>query len=200
MPQTTYIPQPQTPSPVSNGTNNAITGSPGGLTVNLVGCMYTQTSATATSGTSASSWLGTGIGTLTFPANYLVPGKTIRIRAGGIFTTAATPGTVSLAFGLGATTINQTAVTPTPSLTVSFEFELILTVRTVGSSGTMGYYGKLVYPSGSAPAAADYLFGQICSSTNIDTTASNTITLSTTNSVAAGAVFTIEALTVEVLN
>ena len=184
----------------ASGSQNAVGASPGGLAQNFVGCIFSQTAAITTSGTSASSWLGAGVGTLTFPANYLTAGKTLRIRAGGIFTTAATPGTLSMAIGVGGTSITASAITPTASLTVSFEFELILTVRTTGSGGTCGYYGKLIYPSGSSPAAADYLFGQICSSTSINTTVSNTITLNTTNSVASGATFAIEALTVEVLN
>lgn len=197
---------PQAGAPSSNGqivsssSQLALQAQAGGLNSYLPGVIYSQTSATSTSGTSASSWIGTGVGTVTLPANYLVAGKTIRIKAGGVFATAATPGTITLNVTVGSSTLfSSAAVTPNASLSVVFFFEAVVTIRTVGSSGTQGNYGTIAYATGNN-AAPLLLFGQLVGSGSINTTVANTIGISTTNSVASGAVFTIDTLVIEALN
>lgn len=82
--------------------------------------LFTST-ATATSNTkgTTSSLIPSGVGNLVLPPNFLVPGKTLRIHAWGIATTAATHGCpLNFNIKLGTTTIMASA-TNTPSASAS---------------------------------------------------------------------------------
>ena len=174
----------------------------GSLETYVPGVLFTQTATVTTSGTSASTWIGAGVGSVTIPANYLVAGKTIRIKAWGTLTTAATPGTITAIYTLGSNNIFTTgAVTPAVSLSNSlFDMDLILTMRTSGSSGTAAYYMQIAYATGSSPSAMDLLFaGTVGAVSSINTTVSNTINFTTANNVSSGAVFTVYGITVESL-
>lgn len=170
----------------------------GGLQTYVPGVVFAQTNTVTTSGTSASTWLGTGIGTLTIPANYLVAGKTIVLRAYGAMTTAATPGTITYNFALGSSSLwTSSALTPTASLTsVPFTAEIVVTCRTTGSSGSCAIYGLVQYFNNSTGAILGF-GGTVNGSATLNTTVSNAITLTTTNSIAAGCVFTVLGVTVE---
>lgn len=191
MPQTSYF-SGTSPS----GAQNAVGGTPGGLAQNFVGCCFTGTAQVITSGTSASSWVPAGVGSVTLPANFLVAGKTVRVRCSGVITTQATPGTSQLNVSLGASAIVATgANTPTASISTLFTFEFDVTCQTAGSSGTCSFTAVLMING-----VTNYLFAPSGSGTAINTTVSNTLAITTTNSVSGGAVFTINQFTMEVLN
>jgi hypothetical protein len=184
---------------IANSTQLALQTENGSLVTAVPGILFTQTATVTTSGTTASSWLGAGTGTLTLPNNYLAAGKTLMVTAMGTFTTAATPGTVTLSAGIGSNTIFTTgANTPVASLSNAlFKLTLIITGRTTGSSGTCAYTAELAYAN-STPAWQLLYAGTASSSVSINTTSLGALALSTTNSVSGGAVFTIDTLTVEV--
>jgi hypothetical protein len=53
--------------------------------------------------TTATTIFGTGVGTLTLPANFAVAGRTVRIRAGGIYSTDGAGRTIAFTMKFGAT-------------------------------------------------------------------------------------------------
>jgi hypothetical protein len=200
MPQTNY-----TSGTSSSGSQNAVVASPGGLSQALVGCLFVGTAQAVTSGTTASSWVPTGRGpngtaTPTLPANFLVPGKTIRLRVMGSLTTAATPGTVTFGFAVGSSTLwTSGAVTPGASSTFNFILDIAVTCLTAGASGTCSLSGQLSYGSGGATAVEQLVSASVFGSA-INTTLSNLLAVTTTNSVSGGSVFTVNTFMVEVLN
>lgn len=186
------------PSLNVGGTQNSVSASPGGLAMNLSGCIFTSTAQQVTSGTGASPWIGSGVGTTTIPANFLVPGKTIRIKAKGLFTTQATPGTTQMAVSVGGATFTAAAATVDASLVGSnFDLEAVVTCQTAGASATMAGSMQLQY--GTTAGAQKTPFALSTTATG-NTTVSNAVTLTGTNSVSGGTVFTINNLTIEVLN
>lgn len=110
----------------------------------VVGSLFTQTADVRVTATNAETTLvGTGVGSVTLPANYLVAGRTLRIRASG-FITGINGGAenVTIAFKLGATTI----VTGVRAFTNSwnsggFTAEATITCRTTGAGGTVAAQG-----------------------------------------------------------
>ena len=193
------------PSSVAVTSQNAAVVTAGGLTMALSGTVFVGTAQAVTSGTSASSWIPTGVGpsgtsTPTIPANYMVVGKTLRLRILGQMVTAATPGTVTLALSLGASTLWTTgATTPTASLNQLFALDVLITCQTTGSSGTCLISGQLSYDTG-ALLGIDTLFAINANAVSINTTVSNLLAITTTNSVSSGAVFTINTFLLESLN
>lgn len=102
---------------------------------------------------------------ITVPANYLQDGRSLRLRVIGKHSTLGS-GTVTLTFklrfgGVGGTVLAQTAaITQVVSLTNAlFELDLVLTVRSNGSSGTVmangiaRVYGATAPTVGSATGA-----------------------------------------------
>jgi hypothetical protein len=191
-------------SPATNGevvassTQNALVTNQGGLVGFLSETLFTGTASVTSSGTTAVSMLPTGVGTLTIPANYLVAGSTLRIKLYGTLTTAASPGTLTFSATLGSSTIWTTgALTPTASLSaVGVEVDMIATVHTTGSSGTMATIFKWTYYSGGSSYPLSVAGS---ASEAINTTVSNVIGLTSTNSVSGGAVWTVNNAFVEIL-
>lgn len=189
----------------NSSTQNAVVASPGGLQQALVGCLFTGTAQAVTSGTGASSWVPTGRGpsgvsTPTIPANYLVAGKTLRLRIMGQMVTQATPGTVTLGLALGTSTLWTTAAnTPTVSLSQGFSADVLVTCLTAGASGTCAISGQISYDTGNI-SGIDTLFAVANTGVAINTTISNLLAVTTTNSVSGGTVFTINSFLLEALN
>lgn len=133
---------------------------------------------------------------VTIPANYLTPGRRLRLRAFGTWaTTAATP---TLVFkvrwgGVAGTLITQTAAITTVTSTTSamWDLEVILSTRAVGTTGSILGWGvfrayagvagtiasatgeALVTPFGSAGILAP-------AAVTIDTTADTALALTVT--------------------
>lgn len=200
----TLTPQAAPGSPVNgqqweDSGQNTLTSFDAGLKVWKSGTIFIGTTTATTSGTGASSIIPTGVGTTTIPANYFVPGKTLRIRAVGTVTTAATPGTITIQIALGTSTIlSSGAGTMTASLTsTAASFDMWITCKTTGSGGTCLFNSLLGYVS--TAQAYNVLLQPSSASVALNTTIANALTITTTNSVASGTVFTINSFTVEVM-
>jgi hypothetical protein len=147
-----------------------------------VQALFTPTATgTVANTTSETTVLGAGIGSLTLPANLLVPGRTLRFKASGVFGTDAAAHTLNMKFKLGATSIVATgAQTPTAALTNRlWEMEVLLTCRTVGATGTVIAQGKFAYMA-AGTGAPTWWEATSTATTTIDTTGTLAVDLSAT--------------------
>jgi hypothetical protein len=103
----------------------------------LPGVLFTQTGSVAWTTTTGTGYvLGNGIGTQILPANFFMPGKTVRITAQGVLTTSATPGTLKFSVKMGTTTWGTFTATPVVSLANrTFTVSFLITCRSIGASG-----------------------------------------------------------------
>lgn len=156
---------------------------PGTTLTAASGQSTTQFSSTAdkTVGNSTSevSGVGTGIGTVTIPANSLVAGQTIRIVGGGIYSTQAlTPGNLTVKVKAGSTVLasNVMAILAGAITTAAFDFSSRIAVRATGASGSLMPVGGLNFAtSAGARLFADLVNGG--TAVTVDTTASQTLDL-----------------------
>lgn len=83
--------------------------------------------------------IGTGLGTLTLPANFFVAGKTVRLWAYGVYSTDAVAADLQLRIKLGSTVIGDTGVqTPANGITDRYwTMRGVITCRTTGATGTV---------------------------------------------------------------
>jgi hypothetical protein len=149
---------------------SCVAGSPGKGTVTA----FTATATATVASTTEATLIGSGVGSLTFAANSLTAGKTIRIRARGFWSTdAVTAGTMRWRVKLGATTVLDTgAITPTIAISNSlWQLDAEITCRTTGASGTVFGQG---YADRQEAAGVAFLTSAMVntSTTTIDTTAS----------------------------
>jgi len=103
--------------------------------------------------------LGTGVGTLTFPANFWVVGRTIRFEMHGNIASTGTP-TARVRLKMGATTLlDSTAITMT-ALAGTEEWDLVglITCRSIGASGSLRANCFFTYETGSGSTPVDRLF------------------------------------------
>ena len=146
--------------------------------------------------TTETSLFGTGVGTLTLPANFFVAGRTIRARVRGYVSDTGSP-TMQARVKLGAVVIaSVTSGAIIATGTRPFVVEAVLTCRTTGATGA--FIGQIYEQYGST-GGADY---SVTSATvAVDTTASNALDVMLTWSAAdALNTATITNATVEVLN
>lgn len=166
-----------------------------GIKQMLTGCIFTGTADGSNGAAKAeTSILGTGVGTKTLPGGFFVPGKTIRIRGVGTFTTAASPGTATLRFKLGSLVVAASAaITPTASKTNAFfEFEFLLTCRTLTTvQGGGALYMDAAVNTIGAPSTATL---------TIDNATPYAVDVTSTNTVASGCIWTTKVVSIEVLN
>lgn len=119
---------------------------------------------------------------LTLPANFQVPGSAFKLTAFGVFSTTATP-TLLLGFyygGVAGTALVTTgAITTGSAVTnVPWHMEAYLTVRSVGSAGTVKVHGWCDF--GTSVSAVSHLPMPNTANTGtvtIDTTAAKLITV-----------------------
>lgn len=138
-------------------------------------------SATVANTTTETTLIGAGYGTKTLPANALVAGRSVRIRAAGVFGSSGTAATLLIKLKFGSTVILATAATaPANSLTNRYwELDIVLTCRTTGASGSI--IGQGLFRS--MAAASGNLQGWEMTATaavTIDTTGTNVIDLTAT--------------------
>ena len=103
--------------------------------------------------------LGTGVGTLTFPANFWVVGRTIRFEMHGNIASTGTP-TARVRLKMGATTLlDSTALTMT-ALAGTEEWDLVglITCRSTGAGGTLRANCFFTYETGAGSTPVDRLF------------------------------------------
>lgn len=167
-----------------------------GMQHNLVGTIFTQTAdKTVTNTITETSIVGTGVGTLTLPANFFVAGKTIRITMAGVYSTVAVTGdTVTVKVKKGSTVLVSKATTAlvTGGTNLAWEAEVLITCRSTGASGTVQVGGGLTYQVAGAVAVYDELNNGVATST-LDTTTSGLLDITVTHS-AANASNTVKSL------
>ena len=103
------------------------------------------------------------------PANALVAGSTIRVRAAGI-ATAYNSGNLTITLKLGSETIASSAITP--SQDDIYDFQSLIQVRTSGSTGTAVGISNF-----RVNAPVDQTTGSLKASFTLDTTAKNSLQL-----------------------
>lgn len=141
------------------------------------------------------------------PANFFdAPGKTVRVRAFGVMTTGATPGTLTLTPRYGTTTGGTTLGAGTVSGTlvasktaVPWFLDCTIICRAIGTSGSLAWFGIWECPQGytTAPSVVECGQGAV---TTIDTTsAAGGLTVGSTAS-NAGTSLTTRKLAIESLN
>ena len=139
---------------------------------------------------------GTGVGSLTIPANRFVPGTMIRMVVHGYVAGTASPGLRIKGF-VGATNVVDTGLLSSSiAANHSIRIECVMTCRSVGVSGA--FIGQVLAVDGPA----QLLTGSVTSATQaVDTTAAQTLDFTwkwTTAS--ASNTITITNATVELLN
>lgn len=162
---------PNTGDTWNNSTQKALTSFLNAVTQTLDGTLFTSTAnATVANTTTETSIVGTGVGTLTIPANFCVAGKTLTFRNQGIIANTATP-TIEFKVYLGATAVLDSTAFTTATITGTegYDLEGTITYRTCGATGTIAAQGKLTYGTGITGAVGVSLVN--ASTVTVDTTA-----------------------------
>lgn len=139
------------------------------------GVLFSQTSSkTVTNSTTETSIIGTGIGTMTLPANFWTVGRIVRINFAGIFSTAAIPGNLTIKIKLGSVVIASGIISNIISNAANASFNGIgkITCRSTGSSGTVVINGILMYSAGNLLPYNSLDLNNAGATSTIDTTAS----------------------------
>jgi hypothetical protein len=133
--------------------------------------VQTQT-VTVANTTTETTLLGTGVGSLILPANFLIAGRSIRVRGFGYHSSTGNP-TVTIRFKLGTTTVGTITGAGGNGTNDGFEFDGILTCRTTGASGTVQAQGKYqeLHPAGLIEGGGN------TSTTTLDTTINNQLNI-----------------------
>ena len=133
----------------------------------LVGCIYTQTATATVGGTlTETSMIGTGVGTITIPANTLVAGKTLKIFACGYYSTYSSANNMTLRFKIGGTTVlNTGSIAPANSIVQKYwESYIIVTCTAANTVWAEGLFTTL-------DATTPYHFSMVnTTTTTVDTT------------------------------
>ena len=186
----------------NDSTQEALQTFVSGIEQTLVGVIFTQTAdQTIADTTTETTLFGTGVGTLTLPANFWVVGKTIRIEIHGDFADTGNP-TVDIHVFYGATKISDSSPITLSGLSGTEEWEttVIITCRSVGATGTVETVIDWEYETTTGSSAIERLdvSGTL---TTIDTTASGVLDVTFQWGTAAAAnTITSEVGYVEVLN
>jgi hypothetical protein len=112
------------------------------------GVLYTATATVNNQNTlTETSLIGSGVGSLTLPANTLQPGKSIRLQLSGVITTAGTPPTSLFKIKLGSTVVCTTGTFTLPATMSNrlFTIQALITCRTSGVTGTVLGEAQLQY-------------------------------------------------------
>lgn len=192
----------------NDSTQKALQAFVGGLKQTLVGCPFSQIADVTVANTGTETTLvstGAGIvGTATLPANFFTAGKTIRLVAAGIYSTAATVAqTLTIRVKYGSTTLVATAAISKVNVLANraWSLDVLITCRTVGGTGTVyaqGVGGFFHWSSASVPAAAELVS---TGTVTIDTTAASALSVTAQwNSGAVGDTITCTNLKFDVEN
>jgi hypothetical protein len=172
-----------------SGTNRlvfATGGRHGGITNDFVGSIFVQTATAGPTNTTSNTQLLSGVGHTNFNANFFNSvGRTIRVRLGGQYSTAATPGTYGFVIRIGGATVatNNLAV-PASLSNQGWDMDATLTFRTVGASGTVMCDGWVNMNTNGNQAIRLPLKGAtVDTTTTIDTTVAQNISVMAQTSV-----------------
>lgn len=148
------------------------------------GTLFTQTAdKTVTNTVTETTILGTGVGSVTLPANFFVAGKTIRLRIGGIYSTpaASTPSLViKVKYGSTVVATVTTSALVAGASSLEFDTGVDITCRSTGSSGTVMVHGDIEYATGAAGTVLVDPLNNAGATTTINTTTSNALDVTVT--------------------
>ena len=135
--------------------------------------LFVQTNTVTVANTTSETTLsGSGVGSLVLPANFLITGRSLRVRGFGYHSSTGNP-TITLKFKLGSIVVGTITGTSGNGSNDGFEFDGILTCRTTGASGTVFVQGRYEELQNSGLREG----GGNTSTTTIDTTASQTVSI-----------------------
>ena len=158
---------------------------------------------TVTNTTTETTLILTNEGALTIPASFLVPGRTLRVRAKGYFSTNNPAVTLTLEVKLGSLTVcTSGAQTPTASLASRYwELDTDITCRVKGASGTLFGQGAFKYMA-AATGAPTWWEMRNTAVGSLDTTFSHPFDITATWGVGVAAADTISMtnLIVDIIN
>ncbi len=152
--------------------------------------LFVQTaSATAVTGSSETTLIGSGVGSLTIPAAWFTSAGTVmEVCTTGLITTGAVPGTVNFKLKFGSTAIAQTgAFTPLVSVTNGVYAACVeLVARTIGASATI-LANSILPMTGATATPGEVVFSNPTPGTavTVDTTATQVVDFTITFSLAA---------------
>jgi len=156
----------------SAGTDT-ILGSPNPAT--LYG-LYSQTANSATINTTGEqSIVGSGVGSLSIPADAFIVGDSFHAKIGGVLNATGGGGRSELIVKIktGATILASTGVFDLDTATnQGWECELDFTIATIGATGSICTNGNFAYVKDNDRKVSGYIFQDV---QTIDTTISNTL-------------------------
>lgn len=146
----------------------------------VVSGLFTQTAngPTVTATTTESTIVGTGVGSLTIPANTFQVGDSFRVDIMGHIS-AKNNDTVRIRVKAGSILLGDTGLVTMPNITNKhFDMNLNFTVRSLGAAGTASIAsgGQFTYSKNASNAFEGSDFS-IVNNTTFDTTISNTLNI-----------------------
>jgi len=154
--------------------NKSLTGFLAGVRQTIDTALFTQTAnKTIANTTTETTVIGTGVGTVTLPANFFTVGKTIRYKTKG-YLSGTNGDNITTKIKLGSVTaVTDTSALPATLTNVIFDLEISLTCRTVGATGTVIGEGRVLLSGGQGFATVTMLPLLMTTTATVDTTASN---------------------------
>lgn len=136
--------------------------------------------ATVANTATETTLIGTGVGTLTLPANFFIAGRTIRIQARGYFSSTNLGPTLRLKIKLGSTVLLDTgaqALALLAATTREWMVDAAITCRTIGASGSVIGQGlaTLMDLASAVGSATSEEMSNVGGATTIDTTATQAV-------------------------
>lgn len=153
-----------------------------GLTQTAVLTLWTAKATVSNSNTTTPIGVytpsNTGIGTSSLPANFFAVGKTLRLTGGGFYSTQASPGNMTVLVKVGSTTVATATISTLPSAVtnLTFSFDVLITCRTTGASGTFVASGYFAY--GATASTRNFADLTPISPVTVDTTSAQIVDLS----------------------
>jgi hypothetical protein len=170
------------------------------------GVIWTKTAATTLSNwTTAATILGaagTGVGTLTLPANFFVVGKTIRLTLKGYLGTYTSAPTLNIQTTLGGSAVSSSGAVSLTTVSMSirgWSLEYLFTCRTTGSSGTVIGTGEFIWSNSATLFSCIPVLSSTATTINTTTVQAIDVTMACSSANASNTVVCTVA-TVEVLN
>lgn len=146
--------------------------------------LFVQTNTlTYANSVAVTNLLGTGIGITTLPANFWIIGRQIRIKGNGIYSTALAGPSLAINTKLGSVQLATGTIAGLVSSAsnLGFSFEILITCRSVGASGTVIIDGSLSFATSISLLTINTLYLNNGGSTStIDTTASQQVIINGT--------------------
>ena len=136
--------------PTADGTAGQVLQTDGAGTLSFnqpTAGLYAQTvvSATLTNTTRETSIVGTGVGSLTIPANHFVVGDSYHAKIGGEIS-AQNGDNITIKIKSGATVLATTGtISLSPTTGLGWECEIDFTITAIGASGSVCANGNFVY-------------------------------------------------------